>query len=128
MIKDTKVFLIRAQGVNTLELSSAHTEVNIYNGIARTTISHRYKNISENALETQFSFPVNEDMAISRLVVVSDGVEYEAKIVDKKEADEKYNDAVAAGGSAFQLNYDSSKDNIVVMNIGSLGPEKELEV
>ena len=120
--------MIRAQGVDTLELSSAHTQVNIFNGIARTTLSHTYKNVSPNALETQFSFPVNADMAISRLLVVSDGVEYEAKIVDKKEADEKYNDAVAAGGSAFQLNYDSSKDNIVVMNIGSLGPEKELEV
>ena len=46
MLKDRKVFLIRAQGVDTLELSSAHTEVNIFNGIAKTTISHMYKNIS----------------------------------------------------------------------------------
>ncbi len=95
MLKDKKVFLIRAGGVDTLELSSAHTDVAVMNGIAATTITHRYKNVSTGPLETQFSFPVNSDMAISRLVVTSDGVEYEAKIVDKKEAEEKYDAAIA---------------------------------
>lgn len=126
MIQDSKVYLVRATGVNALALSAAHTELSIHNGLAVSAIRHTYKNTSSASIDTQFSFPVNADMTISRLVVVSDSVEYEAQIVDKKEAEEKFVNAVASPG--FQLNYDSRKDNIVVMNMGALEAAAELEI
>ena len=48
--------------------------------------------------------------------------------MEREKAEEKYEDTVAQGHSAFKLSYDLDKDDVVVMDIGTLPSGKIIEV
>jgi predicted solute-binding protein len=44
----------------------------------------------------------------------------ETKIMEKKKAEEKYDDAVAAGNTAAKMSYDEEVPDVLNLNLGQL--------
>ena len=61
-----------------------------------------YKNISdENPIECTFEFPLEESTIVSKLIAEIDDRVIEAKVKEKEEAKDHYNDAIASGNTAI---------------------------
>lgn len=46
-------------------------------------LEHHYLNKSDSTLESKFTFPVDPEMAVSSLTVITEDRELEAKILEK---------------------------------------------
>ena len=57
-----------------------------------------------------------------------DDKEIDAVILEKEEAKEKYDDAIAAGHTAAKINYDENIPDVIELAIGSLMPEKTVTI
>ena len=61
-------------------------------------------------------------MAVCSLTVITDDKEIEAKIMPTEKAKEKYDDALASGNAAYNLNYDKKSQDLLTMQLGNLPP------
>ena len=57
-----------------------------------------------------------------------DDKEIDAVILEKEEANEKYDDAVAAGHTAAKINYDENIPDVIELAIGALMPKKTVVI
>ena len=46
----------------------------------------------------------------------------EAKVMEQKKAEEKYEDAIAGGHSALMMNVDQDKKDMYTLNLGNIQP------
>ncbi len=110
-------------------LKGVSARVQIFDGIGKVELEHVYRNTSEQNFETSFRFPIGKKCAVTKLVVVTEDQELEAKIVGREKAAQKYEDATARGNAAYKLEYDKDDENgLLVMNIGNLLPKRELTI
>ena len=56
-----------------------------------------------NPIEITYRFPKEENSVISKMKITVGDKVIEAKVTDKEEAEEKYDDAMASGNSAFMI-------------------------
>lgn len=87
-----------------------HITANVNNGYAITSIEEKLTNQHNTATDDEFRFLVPEGAFISGFCLIIDGVEYEADVLPKKEADERFEAAVSEGRTAGVLK--TKKENI----------------
>ena len=122
---------IKAQGAQEVEkeevpLAHIGAKVKIFGGIAAIELTHTYLNKSKHLLETTFSFPVDPSMTVTKLLIQTEEKEFTAKLMPKEKAAEEYEDAMAAGDTAYKLDYDQQE--ILTMKIGNFEPDKRITV
>lgn len=113
---------------SAIPLKKVNAKVQIYGGVAKLDLEHEYTNTSKDVLETKFTFPVDPDMAVCSLTIVTEEKELQAKIMKKEKAEEKYDDAISSGDAAYMLQYDKDTQDLLTMKIGALLPEKSVTV
>lgn len=78
---------------------------------------------SESPIECTYSYPIEKDSVVSKLICQIDDKVIEAKVREKEEAKNIYNDAIAAGNSAvFAERKDNKNEEIICLVIGNLLP------
>ena len=78
---------------------------------------------SEHPLECTFSYPIEKDTVVSKLICTIEDRVIEAKVKSKQQAKETNNDAIASGKSAVYAERKESKDEeIVTLSVGNLLP------
>ncbi len=82
----------------------------VNNGYAITSIEEKLTNPHNTATDDEFRFLIPEGAFISGFCLIIDGVEYEADVLPKKEADERFEAAVSEGRTAGVLK--TKKENI----------------
>ena len=89
-----------------------------------------FTNSSEAPVECIYKFPADYSFAVVGLSVQVGDKLIEAEVMQKAEAENKYDDAVAAGHTAVKLNYDEKLPDIIELNIGQLqsGATAEINV
>jgi len=87
-----------------------HITANVNNGYAITSVEEKLTNPHNTATDDEFGFLIPEDAFISGFSLIIDGVEYEADVLPKKEADERFEAAVSEGRTAGVLK--TKKENI----------------
>ena len=92
----------------------------ISNSSASIAFVQTFKNDSEYPIECIYKFPSDYSFSVVGLTVKVGDRTIEAEIMEKKQAEEKYDDAVAAGNTAVKLNYDEKLPDIIELNIGQL--------
>jgi Ca-activated chloride channel family protein len=58
---------------------------------------------SEQPIEVQYKFPKLKDAVVARMVFTLDDRTIETKVEEKEKAQEKYDDAIAAGNTAVKM-------------------------
>lgn len=85
-----------------------------------------YENPStEFPLEATYEFPLEKNTVLSKFQAMIDGKTIVAKVQDKEEAKERYEDAVAAGNAAVIVERESDKKEIMSIKLGNLLPKQK---
>ncbi len=87
-----------------------HITADVNNGYAITSIEEKLTNPHNTATDDEFRFLIPEGAFISGFSLFIDGVEYEADVLPKEEADERFEAAVSEGRTAGVLK--TKKENI----------------
>lgn len=80
-----------------------HITANVNNGYAITSIEEKLTNPHNAATDDEFRFLIPEGAFISGFSLFIDGIEYEADVLPKEEADERFEAAVLEGRTAGVL-------------------------
>ncbi len=94
--------------------------------LAEVTVSQTYRNDEQVNIEAVYTFPLPLDAVLLDLQVEIGGRVLKGVVVEKKAAEEKYEDAVAAGDAAVML--EVIEPGLYTMNVGNLLPEEKATI
>ncbi len=94
--------------------------------LAEVTVSQTYRNDEQVNIEAVYTFPLPLDAVLLDLQVEIGGRVLKGVVVEKKAAEEKYEDAVAAGNAAVML--EVIEPGLYTMNVGNLLPEEKATI
>ncbi len=94
--------------------------------LAEVTVSQTYRNDERVNIEAVYTFPLPLDAVLLNLEVEIGGRLLKGVVVEKKAAEEKYEDAVAAGDAAVML--ESIEPGLYTMNVGNLLPQETAKI
>jgi Ca-activated chloride channel family protein len=94
--------------------------------LAEVTVSQTYRNDERTNIEAVYTFPLPLDAVLLDLEVDIGGRLLEGVVVEKKAAEEKYEDAVEAGDAAVML--EAIEPGLYTMNVGNLLPQETAKI
>ncbi len=97
----------------------------VNNGYAITTVEEKLTNPVDIATEDEFKFMIPEEAFISGFTLLIDGKEYNAEVLPKQEAKEKFEQAASQGKSAGLL--ETKKQNMFSYSL-SFAPRQSIIV
>ena len=107
---------------DTIYLNSNVNEI-----YASTELTQYFSNPLDNAIELTISFPIKEEISLTKFVVIIDEKVVLSKVMAKEKAEEKYNDSIASGNQGFISTYDEQMNNYSV-NIGNINPKQKIKL
>lgn len=114
---------------NTLvPLESIAWDIALHDGMASLEIVQNYHNISAAALEAEFTFPLDEAVAIHSFEAKVGDRTLEGKLLANDKAKTVYSDAIAAGKTASVLGFHRDSSDFLSMLIGNLLPDQKIVV
>ena len=111
-----------------IPLKSSKVEARIINSVASIKYSQTYVNNEKVPLEWVYKFPADPYFTVTGMHITLDDKEIDAVIMEKEEAKEKYDDAVAAGNTAAKINYDENIPDVIELSIGAIQPNKKVKI
>ena len=111
-----------------LPLTKMDLKGSIMNSAANISFLQIFQNTQTNPIECVYKFPSDYSFAVVGLTVKVGDKTIEAEVMEKKQAEEKYDDAMAAGHTAVKLNYNEKLPDIIELNVGQLQPGDTAEV
>ena len=112
----------------TVGLKNLKADVSIVNSSAMINYLQVFQNDSRHPIECVYKFPSDYYFAVVGVSVKIGDKLIETEIMEKKKAEEKYEDAVTAGHTAVKLNLDEKLPDIIELNIGQLQSNEIAEV
>ncbi|HDN65340.1 MAG TPA: VWA domain-containing protein, partial [Methanosarcinales archaeon] len=100
-----------------------HITADVNNGYAITSIEEKLTNPHNTATDDEFRFLIPDSAFISGFSLFIDGVEYEADVLPKEEADERFEAAVSEGRTAGVLK--TKEENIFSYSL-SFEPQQSI--
>ena len=94
---------------------------------ATTEITQFYTNILDKSIELSISFPIKEEINLSKFIISMGNQTVISKIFEKEKAIEKYNDTIASGNVGFLTSYEKN-ENYYTVNIGNLLPKQQIKL
>ena len=107
---------------DTIYLNSKINEI-----YATTELTQYFTNPLDNAIELSISFPIKEEIDLSKFVVTRGEKVVLSKVMAKEKAEEKYSDSIASGNQGFISRYDEQIKNYSV-NIGNINPKQKIKL
>ena len=95
---------------------------------ATTEITQYFTNTLDNAIELSISFPIKEEINITKFIVTTEDKTICSKVMSKEKAEEKYNDSISSGNTGFISRYDDEKMKIYTVNIGNINPRQKIKL
>ena len=94
---------------------------------ATTELTQYFTNKLNESIELTVSFPIKEEINLSKFVISIDNKTVLSKVMPKEKAEEKYNDSIASGNVGFISNYNDNQSSYSV-NIGNLKPKQQIKL
>ena len=94
--------------------------------LAEVTVSQTYRNDEPVNIEAVYTFPLPLDAVLLDLQVQIGGRILKGVVVEKKAAEEKYEDAIAGGDTAVMLQV--IEPGLYTMNVGNLLPQEKAKI
>ncbi len=94
--------------------------------IFNCSIRQEYKNETDGALEIIYTFPVACGTALLGMSADMNGKKFEGVVVEKKEAEDGYEESILKGNSAVLLQ--KSAPGLYTANLGNIGPGESVSI
>ena len=94
--------------------------------LAEVTMCQSYRNEEQVNIEAVYTFPLPLDAVLLDLQVEIGGRVLKGVVVEKKAAEEKYEDAIAAGDAAVML--EQLEPGLYTMNVGNILPNEDATI
>ena len=104
-----------------IPLKASETEVQISGTVAHVKIKQTYHNQGTTPIEANYVFPMAVQAAVHKMQMEIGDRIVNAKIFEKQEAEQVYNDAVKKGKRAAKL--DQARPNVFQMKVGNVMPD-----
>lgn len=91
--------------VAEFRIGSVEVTADIVDQVAKVQMAQTFKNVSRRTLETQFLFPLPDDVAISGLTLIVDGKELPGELTPKDQARREYEAIVRKQNDPALLEY-----------------------
>ena len=102
-----------------------YSEINEF--FAKTTVTQRFTNHSENPLELQIYFRNQSNIIFSSFdCKIGDSIKVKSKVIKKEKAEEKYTDALSSGNAAIFVRHIQNDENKIIINMGNIPPNNEV--
>ena len=125
-----------------MPLKEIETEVEIRDSIATIKLVQVYINPTAELVEPQghelrtkprivevsYKFKIPEEVVVSNMTIQIDDKIIEAKVMEKEKAQNKYDDAIAAGNLASLARETVSKDKFIELDVGNILPGQEARI
>ena len=111
-----------------IPLESSFIFVNIVDTIAEISIHKTFVNNDTSPIECLYRFPTDSQFAVTGIEATVDHQSVNTHIMDKQDAQHKYDDAIAAGNTAITAQYDDEMPDVINLAIGQLQPGKQATV
>ena len=98
----------------------------VRNFIAEVEMTQRYRNTQESPLEVLYTFPVEEEAAVTGCTAVLGDQTIVARVQENRRAERMYEEAVKENKTAVLLS--SARPDIFQLRVGQLAPGAECEV
>ena len=105
-----------------IALSDVSVSATLRDLLGEVTVCQTYRNDEDVNIEAVYTFPLPLDAVLLDLRVQIGGRTLNGVVVEKKAAEEKYEDAVAAGDAAVML--EAIEPGLYTMNVGNLLPKE----
>lgn len=113
-------------GVEALPLESTRADVRISGVIADVTVKQTYRNDGDVTISARYVFPASTRAAVYGMQMKIGSRVIVAKIKEREEARQEYEEAKAAGKTASLLEED--RPNVFTMNVANILPKDKIEV
>jgi len=113
------------EGTREAPLVGVDAHVELIDYCAEITLTQRFRNDEESALEVSFEFELPKGCAISSFSADVGDRHLTGKVQEKQKAEDRYDDALAAGHSAVLLEAKEEDPNTFFVQLGNLAPGKE---
>ena len=113
-------------GVEALPLESTKAHVRISGVIADVTVKQTYRNDGDVTISAKYVFPASTRAAVYGMQMKIGSRVIVAKIKEREEARQEYEEAKAAGKTASLLEED--RPNVFTMNVANILPKDKIEV
>ena len=105
-----------------IALSDVSVSATLRDLLGEVTVCQTYRNDEDVNIEAVYTFPLPLDAVLLDLRVEIGGRTLNGVVVEKKAAEEEYEDAVAAGDAAVML--EAIEPGLYTMNVGNLLPKE----
>jgi Ca-activated chloride channel family protein len=112
-----------AAGSEPVPLQGVSVDVDLTDFAARVTLTQRYRNVEDRAIEAVYTFPLDELAAVCGFEAIVGGVHYAGEIQMRDDAFRRYDDALQRGQGAFLL--DEERPDVFVASVGNIPPGGE---
>ena len=98
---------------------------NINEIYATTEITQYFINKLDNPIELIISFPIKEEISLNKFIIKIGEKTVSSKIMEKKEAEQKYKDSLNEGNNPF-LGSLGNEEKSFSINIGNINPKEKV--
>lgn len=113
-------------GGQPLPALSTSIDVHVDGPFAEATVTQRFRNPLDHAIEAVYVFPLPDDAAVSSMVIHAGSRTIVAKIEDRRKARERYEAAVAAGATGALL--EQERADVFTQAVTAIPPGAEISV
>jgi Ca-activated chloride channel family protein len=118
--------ILEPVGEGRVALHSVHVEAEIENLLCQVTVRQCYRNLEKVNIEAVYTFPLPLGAVLLDLTIKTRTKALKGVVVEKSEAEARYEDAVADGDTAIML--EQVDPGLYTMNVGNLQPEEAIDI
>ena len=126
MYKGMTAPVLEPVGEAKVALRSVNVEAKIKNLLCEVTIKQVYSNLEKINIEAVYTFPLPLSAVLLDMTIKTGTKELKGVVIEKSEAEDRYEDAVTDGDTAIML--EQVAPGLYTMNVGSLQPEDTIEI
>lgn len=123
MIEFDEVVGLSNEDGEQMALQSVSAKGKVNGLLLEMTIRQHYKNTTNKALETTYTFPMGWGATFMDLSVEIGGKRLSGVVTEKKEAEDRYEQAISEGDAPIML--EKNSDGLYTVNLGNLKPNEE---
>ena len=121
----TPSFTILMKDEDNEREDTIYLKSNINEIYATTEITQYFINKLDNPIELIISFPIKEEISLNKFIIKIGEKTVSSKIMEKKEAEQKYKDSLNEGNNPF-LGSLGNEEKSFSINIGNINPKEKV--
>lgn len=118
--------VLESVGKGRVALQTVNVEAEIENFLCQVTIKQSYRNMEKVNIEAVYTFPLPLGAVLMNMTIKTPSNELKGVVVEKSEAEDRYEDAITDGDMATML--EQVESGLYTMNVGNLQPEDTIEI